>query len=231
MWVQKYLDNTEREWKCTLEYFSKKRNLRLFLRSNFDADELSNYMPSYYMNAIKNWSRLSEIMAKSSLQPLWYNKEIKIGFKSACSENLFSIGLWYVNDLFEEQNLIPFNTWVHRGANELDRMTWSGIVQCISKKWNIQPMCQDQSSLAKGFTRALNKESVFVGIENISQKHIKVCLAEKISSLKEADFKYRMKNELIHGIVRDDEWENIFMIPTLCPVDNKTKDLQYKIRM
>ena len=40
-----------------------------------------------------------------------------------------------------------------------------------------------------------------------------------------------MKNESIHGIIRDDEWENIFMIPTLCPVDNKTKDLQYKIIM
>ena len=74
MWVQKYLNNTEREWKYTLEYFSKKRNLRLFLRSNFDADELPNYVPSYYINAIKNWSRLSEppkeISAKSSLQPL-----------------------------------------------------------------------------------------------------------------------------------------------------------------
>ena len=111
MWVQKYLDNTEREWKYTLEYFSKKRNLRLFLRSNFDADELPNYVRSYYMNGIKNWSRLSEppkeISAKGSLQPLWYNKEIKIGFKSTYSENLFSIGLWYVVDLFEEENLIP----------------------------------------------------------------------------------------------------------------------------
>ena len=59
----------------------------------------------------------------------------------------------------------------------------------------------------------LNKESVFVGIENISQKHIKVCLAEKkLGSLKEIDFKYRMKNESIHGIIRDDEWESIFMI-------------------
>ena len=86
MWVQKYLDITEREWKYTLEYFSKKRNLRLFLRRNFDADELPNYVTSYYMNVIKNWSRLSEppkeISAKSSLQPLWYNKEIKTGFKS-----------------------------------------------------------------------------------------------------------------------------------------------------
>ena len=59
-----------------------------------------------------------------------------------------------------------------------------------------------------------------------------MCLAEKkLSSLKDTDFKYRIKNESIHGSITDDEWENIFMIPTLCPVDNKTKDLQYKIVM
>ena len=90
--------------------------------------------------------------------------------------------------------------------------------------------CHDQSSCAHGFTHGLNKESGFVSIENISQKHIKVCLAEKkLSSLKDTDFKYRIKNESIHGIFTGDEWQNIFMIPTLCPVDNKTKDLQYKI--
>ena len=111
-------------------------------------------------------------MAKSSVQPLF-------GFKSANSENLFSIGLWYVVNLFEEENLITFDTWAHRGANELDRMTWSGFVKCIDKKWNIPAICHDQSSHAQGFTRGLNRESVFVGIENISQKHIKVCLAEK----------------------------------------------------
>ena len=59
-----------------------------------------------------------------------------------------------------------------------------------------------------------------------------MCLAEKkLSSLKDTDFKYRIKNESIHGIITDDEWENVFMIKTLCPVDNKTKDLQYKIIM
>ena len=30
LWVQKYLDYTEREWKHTLEWFSNRKNLRLF---------------------------------------------------------------------------------------------------------------------------------------------------------------------------------------------------------
>ena len=40
MWVQKYLDYTEREWKHTLEWFSNRKNLKLFLMSNFDVEEL-----------------------------------------------------------------------------------------------------------------------------------------------------------------------------------------------
>ena len=61
---------------------------------------------------------------------------------------------------------------MHRGTNEFDRMIWCGIVKCISKKWNIQEICHDQPSHAHGFTHGLNKESGFVSIENISQKHI-----------------------------------------------------------
>ena len=40
-----------------------------------------------------------------------------------------------------------------------------------------------------------------------------------------------MKHESIHGTITDKEWESIFMVPALAPVDNKIKDLQYKIIM
>ena len=40
-----------------------------------------------------------------------------------------------------------------------------------------------------------------------------------------------MKHESIHGPIIGEEWENIFMVPALAPVENKIKDLQYKIVM
>ena len=236
MWVQKYLDYTEREWKHTLEWFSNRKNLKLFLMSNFDVEELPTRLPSYYINAIRNWSRLSgqskELMNNICLQPLWYNREFKIGFKSVYNHSLLSIGMWCVGDLFTDGNLIPFDVWLNRGAREVDGMTWGGLVKSISKKWNIQDIFHDQSSNALAFTRGLNMESTFVCIEKITQKQVKELLAQnKLSSLKDTDFKYKIKHELIHGTISDEEWENIFIIPTLCPVDNKTKDLQYKIIM
>ena len=45
----------------------------------------------------------------------WYNKELKITSNSACNNNLLSIGIWYVEDLFEGRNF-PFYTWRQRGA-------------------------------------------------------------------------------------------------------------------
>ena len=100
MWVQKYLDYTEREWKHTLEWFSNRKNLKLFLMSNFDVEELPTRLPSYYINAIRNWSRLSglskELMNNICLPPLWYSREFKIGFKSVYNHNLLSIGMWCV---------------------------------------------------------------------------------------------------------------------------------------
>ena len=43
-----------------------------------------------------------------------------------------------------------------------NRITWGGLVKSISKKWNIQEICHDQSSDALAFTCGLNMETTFV---------------------------------------------------------------------
>ena len=91
--------------------------MRAFLSSNFEPGELPACMPTYYLSAIKNWSSLSESTTdKIACQPLWYNKDLKIGNNSAYNNNLFSIGIWYIGDLFEGCNVFPFKTWRRRGG-------------------------------------------------------------------------------------------------------------------
>ena len=111
-------------------------------------------------------------------------------------------------------------------------MIWCGIVKCITKEWNIQQICNDQSFQPLEFSCGLHINSSFVNIENVTQKQVKLVLSEKkLQPLKESDYKYKMKQESIHGTITDKEWESIFMDPALAPVDNKIKDLQYKIIM
>ena len=188
-------------------------------------------MHCYYVNAIKEWSRLSSLSVGDedniSAQPLWYKREIKIGFKTVYNENLFSIGMWYVGDLFDEGNLLSFDTWVRRGANEADRLAWYGIVNCIYKKWNIHNVCDNPSPEPIILSCGLNVKTAFVNVENMTQKHVKMVLSErKRLFLEDSDYKYKIKHQLIQGFISDEEWKAIlFLIPTLSPVENKNQRL------
>ena len=141
------LDNNEREWKYTLEFFSKRKNLRMYLMSKFDVNELPTNMPCYYVNAIKEWSRLSSLSVGDvdniSAQPLWYNREIKIGFKTVYNENLFSIGKWMLVIYLMKET---FYHLIHGCVLVLmKQIDWHGIgiVNCIYKKWNIHNVCDN----------------------------------------------------------------------------------------
>ena len=78
----------------------------------------------------------------------------------------------------------------------------------------------------------VNLESGFINIEKVTQKHIKILLAEeKLNSFQANDYKYRLKHESVHGFLSSNEWNNMFLIPRTLPVDNKTQELQYNIIM
>ena len=74
-----------------------------------------------------------------------------------CS-NLFSIGMWFVDDLFENGKLILFETWKHRGASEIDRMIWCGVVRCVREKWNFDSICREQHDIPFQLSTGVNLE-------------------------------------------------------------------------
>ena len=78
----------------------------------------------------------------------------------------------------------------------------------------MQAICHDQSSHDQGFTLGI----CICRYRIISQKHIKVLLADKkLSSPQKPILNVELNTSQIHKIMRDEEWESIFMIPTLCP--------------
>ena len=66
----------------------------------------------------------------------------------------------------------------------------------------------------------------------MQQKHIKDFLRnEKYKSLTNNDFKYKLKANQIYKDIEDEDWKTIFLSMQQSIVDNKTKELQYKIIM
>ena len=50
-WIQRYLDSSNAAWKTLFQYFSKKENLDIFFRGNFDFNELPQTLPKYYYDS------------------------------------------------------------------------------------------------------------------------------------------------------------------------------------
>jgi exonuclease III len=230
MWIKKYLDDVDREWKQTMEQLCKVKNLGIFLRSTFDIKELPNSMPDYYLQSITNWSDMATKPLEPASQCLWYNKTLKLGAKTVFHERLMSIGMWVIGDLFDSTGVISFDTWLKRGALERDRIMYYGIVKGIRKAW--KNLTRIDNGYRNTIMCGVTVESKFIEIRYMLQKHIKTIIKErKLSSLKQQDHKYKLKHEFFYGSLSQVDWENIFQLPQSLPVDNKTKDLQYKIIM
>ena len=76
-WITRYLSGERADWKLTFEIFCGKENLNIFLRSNFDIEEISAFVPSYYVESIKWWSMIKLKENLNYEQFIWYNKRIK----------------------------------------------------------------------------------------------------------------------------------------------------------
>ena len=147
--------------------------------SNYDINALPSHMPDYYLTPFQKWSKLSSKTDSIKGQCLWCNKSIKVGKKSVFCSNLYSIGMWFVDDLFENGKLVLFETWKHREASETDRMIWCGVVRFVREKWNFDSMCREQHDMPFQLSTGVNLESGFINIEKVTQKHIKMLLAEQ----------------------------------------------------
>jgi len=136
--IKKYLNNQGDPWKGAFEYFLGKKNLGVFLRSNFPINELPKCIPRYYFDALVAWNELrmsipSLIDVKQDF--LWYNKNLVINGKTVYNERLFMAGLWSVSDLFDRNDSVtPFRVWVVRGAHLTDFMLWRGIVNMVKQQ-------------------------------------------------------------------------------------------------
>jgi len=231
MWIKRYLDDIERDWKYTMAEICNTKHLNILLRSNFNFKELPLGMPEYYRDSLSNWSFSNAANTLETCQQcLWYNDKIKIGGKTVFNEKLQSIGMWVIGDLFNDTDVIPFESWLQRGATEKNRLLWCGLIRCIRQ--NYQYSHNDCSGHVHTIKCGLQVKSNFIELSHMLQKHLKINIKErKLGRLGVYDFKYKIKYESIYGVLSQDEWETIFLIPHHLPLENKMKDFQYKIIM
>ena len=206
----------------------------LFLQSNFSSNKVPRSLPNYYVYAIKAWRNLKNDKVNNCKdlfsQFIWYNKCVLIDKHTLYSESLLRCGLWYVTDLYNDNNeIIPFTTWLQRGAKQKDYTLWRGIISAIPRSWKFLLHAND-ALIHENQPFNIICHHNEINLKEITQKHVKQYIqSEKFNSLKQGDWKAKIKYASYHGEISDVLWSDIFKIPFNLKIDNRIKEFHFKI--
>ena len=93
--IKRYFDTHTFKW-LLFEHFLHKKNLNVFLRSNYSEKDIATNVPVYHRDSLLQW-KLVRVKENSEVEDfIWYNCQYLINRKSVYSQSLFCCGLWMV---------------------------------------------------------------------------------------------------------------------------------------
>jgi hypothetical protein len=128
-WIQKYIGGVYADWKIFFEeYLLAFGGPHLLLHCNYDLKELSSSVPTFYLELLKTWKHFYSLF-KNQLENIF--ERIKINKKTVFSKKLMNASMWFITDLFNENNEpVPFETWEKRGVPRPLFFKWRALVYC-----------------------------------------------------------------------------------------------------
>ena len=219
MWIKRYLDSNEALWKATLDYYLKDFGKTFLLHCNFDTDILSNKVPAFYRDGLKNWLKCMKILKyRQTLgtQIVWNNNLIKIQDKSVYFSDFRQAGLWTVADLYAGTHLINFEVWNKRGISAERYLNWRGLIAAIPKDMK-QEVVQNSGKNEK-------VELIINGKKNF--KDVKSCDFYQI--LINDKFIKASAQRHYREQISTENWKDIYSLPRKVLTDTRTINFQYK---
>lgn len=215
MWLKRALTTTNCLWSIVLDYYLKQfGGLNILLYCNYDYKWFKKKynISEFYVELLKLWNNTEKEVSK---EIIWNNKNILIDGKPIFYKKFMTIGIWYVTDLFTEQNeIIEYDIWLKRGLCKNDFLKWRGLIDVIKKVINLHSHYGENliiyfSDHDKSLNNMTTNDFYWLSINNNYSSAAKKILTNK------------------YGI-DDHLWRNIFTLPLICTVDQKLKEFQYK---
>ena len=137
---------------------------------------------------------------------------------------LFEAGIWYIKDLFEVNEIIPFQTLQRRGVTMRSYMIWRSIVNIALQFMNPNDNLHNHTMLQQG---ALITNDVHQNSHDILKMK-----SREITSLlvQNKQVKSKIQMDLINSYdLSENELTELYLLPRRLLKNNKIKELQYKI--
>ena len=218
--IQRYLGNTNSNWKRIFEYFLKSfGGPQFLLQCNYDIKELHRKLPTFYLEVFKTWKTfLNNFYNLENNKYIWNNETIKINGRTVFNKDCLESGMWYISDLFDQANsVIPFQTWEERGLDRKYFLLWRALVQILRKRATDNILTQNYFSIV------LNPRGKRKPITKIKPKTLYVYLLQSKVVTGPAN---KEKFEAKFGNI---DWQTSWLIPINACEDHKLRELQYKI--
>ena len=225
-WVNKLLDPLNMSpWKSLLiDKYNKFGADKIWTMPFHCIEKLLPQFNIFWRDILSNWSKLFEESLEDPKdilsQPIWFNKNLKIDQKTVFFHSWVQAGIFYVNDLLDENNhFMSLNK-----LNELYGLTanflrYNSILSMIPRSWkNIILQSEKLDSVT-------NDDFEFV---KRNKKPTQFFYKKFLSMFSEQPQKQQNKwqNELE---VEIDNWEQIYLTPHHCTKSSKYITFQYKI--
>ena len=137
-WIQRYLDPHNRgKWKLFVEFSLIGHDINLLLQGNLNSDDVASLgiEDPFTKELIETWSLLNfkKQLSNFGITPILYNSLIRIDNKPIHYRNWSTAGIYFVNDLLEEDSqFLTFDTFKKKFAIKAHFLQYHGVICAIS---------------------------------------------------------------------------------------------------
>lgn len=227
-WVKKILDaNNHAPWKILLtDNLEKWGNEKIWFLKKEGLQKISYSFNDFWKCVIKAWGELqnnhttapNDILA----QPIWLNDKIKIDRKMVWRKSWMEKGIYFVNDLLNDNGIFMSGIDLESNYSLWDVMTLNSLISAIPTEWKTAIKHSQKQLRIKNENLELLKET--------KKKISKIFYVKYIKSLTEVPAKARKRwEESIETEISEETLSQAFKTSHNTTRNTKLITLQYKL--
>ena len=144
---------------------------------------------------------------------------------------MFQAGLWYIKDIFDKEGkIVSFEIWLKRAVTYKHYLALRKVISLV--EMTVKKKIQELNNISdiNNFT-GIELSGKRISLSKIKIKTLKEYYAANSLHLKKSTFTYKNIEHYnsIFGQITEKDWQNIFLLSHTLPVENKIRDIQYKI--
>ena len=226
-WIKRLMSSNSK-WTGLFESETKTNFQKITIFGDDYAKSISSMKNDFWRDCLAHWSDLLKVLNKSKINQndcisLWHNSDLKIGKKSICYDKLVVKGIYYIEDLFdEEQQFLSHETFSKRHDIKINFLNYISLINTVKKYLRLANLT------TKDFVHQIGPK--IPRCIHLLKKKESVCKLVGTFFCDTHTVPTSQNAYLNKGFHIDNEtWKNYYILPFKCTTDTSLQWLQFRI--